>query len=1201
MTAHRNKITNHEKLPGSSVDPRSRQFDSKLHKSLNAELKYLYTAITRARCNLWIYDENINACLPVFDYWYKRDLVKVVHETKAAESLDIVFASNSKPEQWKAQGDNFKKKGLWETAMLCYKRAGSENEYLAKEIHAGLLRQHAKKQKHLYLEASVTFFECDEAHHDVRYLRAAACCLIRAKPPRYSEAGKLYEHFGDINRATELYKKGKDFENLVKLGKKLGEYIKLFKESKMYDKAFDVMVDNEMFKDAFRLATAQGGSLSGAKWLQRGIEIAEKINNESVKASLVFQMAKMNFKRLSHDSTTDSEHLYTNLKNFHKSSDFLIKAEAHLLHGILNRDAESCHNAWKLYHSLDHRIGQLEAFNQTIHLSREHVNDHMQTLMIMCHVADETSNVFSKGSYINKVIKEGLKFYGLQKVGAYYYVPPELDIWIGEPLMKCACETNPYDPDGMIRLEASKVWSVIATHCQSLKNAWLSECDTDTKKLEARLQSFAPHEDLLKHHKLLKSYSMVEVSTEQLSDYIRTIIEIIELDALVKGNADSFHAILVSVFTPEVCIYLHQQCKASHVSLVRTHQSVALGTQFQSLIKVADDLLGKQNTFTCIDSLLTAWRVSCISKPVMRSLQKLEKHMNDEANAVVLESETRKCSLGFIHLENEGRYRFCHIFSLWLQSCSLIREKGRFLWASQFAINHFLGNIVKQPDIFSLGALNVVNILCIHCTGILAMLSHIRCLQRYPMPLTIPLLYKSIVNIFSAMNNWKSEDKHVLTACADEVSRSKNIKDLFWDSYQLLLQALKFLLGNGECADDCSILRVGLETAPSSEATKQCLILTFVLLGNLSMLCVPNIQENLTKLHSLLHPFLQQNNSAESEPPRHVAMAYEATKNTRIFDPPEVFELVQELLRDANLDSTLALYASAPCNEIAITPVEEQRQESISHGSSDKTHDLGEENLIDCRTSEMLSRINPEFVDSTYSFCNACGVELQDNYHPLVDASSENKKQSNHLDSEAKESYLTHAESDLHHSNVTNCKQYAAEVYPNEVHDDTMVSTHKGTVLYHTLHHDLTNLLADYRALKTVVNSDKLDQPISDIEEELDRNDKKLSELEDKYEWEEAIKRIAKMKKSMDELLNRYTSHYYGKLVVQQQEMEVEDDASELESDDEELDTLLKVGEELDDSLRTKKLTELRSEDDKLQSRRKKKNKSSAAFVQAAN
>lgn len=45
---------------------------------LNGELKQLYTAITRARVNLWIFDEDHDKRAPAFKYFIKRKFVKVV-------------------------------------------------------------------------------------------------------------------------------------------------------------------------------------------------------------------------------------------------------------------------------------------------------------------------------------------------------------------------------------------------------------------------------------------------------------------------------------------------------------------------------------------------------------------------------------------------------------------------------------------------------------------------------------------------------------------------------------------------------------------------------------------------------------------------------------------------------------------------------------------------------------------------------------------------------------------------------------------------------------------------------------------------------------------------------------------------------------------------------------------------------------------
>ena len=51
---------------------------------LNSELKYLYTALTRARVNVWIFDEDYTKRAPVFEYFKKRHLVKVVRRPSSA-------------------------------------------------------------------------------------------------------------------------------------------------------------------------------------------------------------------------------------------------------------------------------------------------------------------------------------------------------------------------------------------------------------------------------------------------------------------------------------------------------------------------------------------------------------------------------------------------------------------------------------------------------------------------------------------------------------------------------------------------------------------------------------------------------------------------------------------------------------------------------------------------------------------------------------------------------------------------------------------------------------------------------------------------------------------------------------------------------------------------------------------------------------
>ena len=188
------KITNPKGIFGKK--PRKLQFNDSLHKSLNAELKYLYTAITRAKCNLWIYDSDEEKRLPVFDYWSKCGLVKVVRISDIQnEAQNTLFSATSSKEEWKAQGDYFKKKRLWEPAMKCYRRA--ECPHLESEARAYSLVQQARtpgprwiRIEEIYLKSAHAFLKCDQALHDYEYLENAAKCLKNAK--KYKESSELY-------------------------------------------------------------------------------------------------------------------------------------------------------------------------------------------------------------------------------------------------------------------------------------------------------------------------------------------------------------------------------------------------------------------------------------------------------------------------------------------------------------------------------------------------------------------------------------------------------------------------------------------------------------------------------------------------------------------------------------------------------------------------------------------------------------------------------------------------------------------------------------------------------------------------------------------------------------------------------------------------------------------------------------------------
>ena len=200
-------VTNpHTRVP-LEARPRPLEFDEQAHKSLNSELKYLYTAITRAKCNLWIYDSSETRRLPMFDYWVRRGLVRVVRLGETEEDDSVLFTATSTPEQWQQQGDYFRRKGLWEPAMKCYHKSGSELQ--EREAEAYLHAQKARQSKNLreviglFENAAVAFLCCDRIKHDVKFLNNAAKCLKNSK--RHSDAARLFEKLGQVMIRDIIY------------------------------------------------------------------------------------------------------------------------------------------------------------------------------------------------------------------------------------------------------------------------------------------------------------------------------------------------------------------------------------------------------------------------------------------------------------------------------------------------------------------------------------------------------------------------------------------------------------------------------------------------------------------------------------------------------------------------------------------------------------------------------------------------------------------------------------------------------------------------------------------------------------------------------------------------------------------------------------------------------------------------------------
>ena len=192
---HPDLIINKEELQ----KPRPLQrFDANELKVLNAELKFLYTAITRTRCNLWIYDSNPVKRAPMFYYFQKRGLVRVLSapgeglsNDKLPETMEQIFANKpSSPEEWIQKGNFFKENKNWEKAIFCYANAGMDELVLETKAYSNMWMANTMHGKYNYLKAALNFLRAFDTHPYKKRIERAANCLFKAS--KYDLAALLF-------------------------------------------------------------------------------------------------------------------------------------------------------------------------------------------------------------------------------------------------------------------------------------------------------------------------------------------------------------------------------------------------------------------------------------------------------------------------------------------------------------------------------------------------------------------------------------------------------------------------------------------------------------------------------------------------------------------------------------------------------------------------------------------------------------------------------------------------------------------------------------------------------------------------------------------------------------------------------------------------------------------------------------------------
>ncbi|XP_048367555.1 TPR and ankyrin repeat-containing protein 1 isoform X2 [Sphaerodactylus townsendi] len=222
------KVTEHQGKP--------QVLNTEMYKMLNGELKQLYTAITRARVNLWIFDENCDRRAPAFQYFIKRELVQVVKTDENKDLDDSMFVKTSTSKEWIAQGEYYAKHQCWKVAAKCFQKGGAvEKEKLAL-AHDAVLKVQSKKispkdKQMEYMDLAKTYLECGEPN-------LALKCLIHAK--EYRLCAQLCEKLGRVKDAAYFYKRGQCYKDAFRC----------FEQIQEFDLALKICCCEELYEEA---------------------------------------------------------------------------------------------------------------------------------------------------------------------------------------------------------------------------------------------------------------------------------------------------------------------------------------------------------------------------------------------------------------------------------------------------------------------------------------------------------------------------------------------------------------------------------------------------------------------------------------------------------------------------------------------------------------------------------------------------------------------------------------------------------------------------------------------------------------------------------------------------------------------------------------------------------------------------------------
>ncbi|MGH0145262.1 UNVERIFIED_CONTAM: hypothetical protein FKN15_004951 [Acipenser sinensis] len=356
--------------------PQSRplEFNADLHKMLNGELKQLYTAVTRARVNLWLFDENREKRRPAFEYFIKRSYVQVVRTDENTESILL---------RMKDAAVCYRKAGCYRLSAKCFEKACDFDSVIKTYCWAEL------------------FDEVAEALE--RYEQNPEIKLPYTKDQFYLEAAVKYHK--EDNHAGMI-------KSLSKLNP--DDQLVFFKRHNYLKEAADVLKSLWREEEAAVLMREHGNL----------IKAAELTNKMDFRAECLLADARRRLSNVSWETSLEAPQvekingtLEEAFRLFDDTNQVYGAAEVKLLCGILNKNSKNVKDALQLFVNEGHSAGATEALCSLLQFPLSHVHDlrlylkGLEMLLLLVKALEKPATNEEK-----EMVKSCYDFYGIIQV-----------------------------------------------------------------------------------------------------------------------------------------------------------------------------------------------------------------------------------------------------------------------------------------------------------------------------------------------------------------------------------------------------------------------------------------------------------------------------------------------------------------------------------------------------------------------------------------------------------------------------------------------------------------------------------------------------------------------------------------------------------------------------------------------------------------